>query len=168
MMYSSVFDNSTKWVRGDDWVLIATCKQLVWSNRIGWNMPIWNLCLRIRTGAVNPHWGWSMVIGTWGSPILDVQRRLRPSVDIPTLRTWPPSLEFRVPYTCAHVPYTYTHATIRVYDVRAHGQFSLPKMTLLYMVYDVHSHRQFCRPQMVLLYNQTLPLLPEEGSELYV
>jgi len=24
----------------DDWVLIATCKQLVWSNRIGRNMPI--------------------------------------------------------------------------------------------------------------------------------
>ena len=27
----------------NEWVLIATCKQLVWSTRIGRNMPIWNL-----------------------------------------------------------------------------------------------------------------------------
>ncbi len=26
----------------NEWVLIATCKQLVWSTRIGRNMPIWN------------------------------------------------------------------------------------------------------------------------------
>jgi hypothetical protein len=25
----------------NEWVLIATCKQLVWSTRIGRNMPIW-------------------------------------------------------------------------------------------------------------------------------
>ncbi len=29
----------------NEWVLIATCKQLVWSIRIGRNMPIWVLCL---------------------------------------------------------------------------------------------------------------------------
>ena len=29
-----------------DWVLISTCKQLVWSNRIGRNMPIWILCCK--------------------------------------------------------------------------------------------------------------------------
>jgi hypothetical protein len=58
------------------------------------------------------------------------------------------------------------HAPIRVHGVRAHGQFCSPKMTLLYMVHDVHAHSQFCLPKMTLLYIQTLPLLPEEGSEL--
>jgi hypothetical protein len=33
------------------------------------------------------------------------------------------------------------------------------------MVYVIHAHNQFL-PKMVLLYIQTLPLLPEEGSEL--
>ncbi len=28
-----------------EWVLIVTCKQLVWSTRIGRNMPIWILCI---------------------------------------------------------------------------------------------------------------------------
>jgi hypothetical protein len=31
-------------------VLIATCKQLVWSNRIARNMPIWVLCLILGSG----------------------------------------------------------------------------------------------------------------------
>jgi hypothetical protein len=38
----------------NEWVLITTCKQLVWSNRIVRNMSIWNLCLRIRSGEENP------------------------------------------------------------------------------------------------------------------
>jgi hypothetical protein len=33
-------------------VLIATCKQLVWSNRIGRNMPIWVLFLILGSGPV--------------------------------------------------------------------------------------------------------------------
>ena len=33
----------TNRIRMNEWVLIATCKQLVWSTRIGRNMPIWNL-----------------------------------------------------------------------------------------------------------------------------
>ncbi len=82
-----------------------------------------------------------------------------------TLVLYPPSLQFRVPYTCAHVPYTCAHEPIRVYGVHTHGQFCSPKMTLLYMVYGVHAF-QFCLPKMTLLYIQKLPLLPEEGSEL--
>jgi hypothetical protein len=35
-------------------VLIATCKQLVWSIRIGWNMPIWVL-LRKETSGKSTH-----------------------------------------------------------------------------------------------------------------
>jgi hypothetical protein len=33
----------------NEWVLITTCKQLVWYSRIGRNIPIWILCLRIRS-----------------------------------------------------------------------------------------------------------------------
>jgi hypothetical protein len=40
----SRFDNPLLHVtRMNEWVLIATCKQLVWSTRIGRNMPIWIL-----------------------------------------------------------------------------------------------------------------------------
>ena len=53
-----------------------------------------------------------------------------------------------------------------VHGVRAHGQFCLPEMALLYMVHGIRAHSQFCLPKMALLYIQTLPLLPEEGSEL--
>ncbi len=43
-----------KWWKGliiklNEWVLIATCKQLVWSTRIGRNMPIWILTYLIIT-----------------------------------------------------------------------------------------------------------------------
>ncbi len=30
------------WLSLNEWLLINTCKQLVWSTRIGRNMPIWN------------------------------------------------------------------------------------------------------------------------------
>jgi hypothetical protein len=36
--------------RMNEWVLISTCKQLVWSTRIGRNMPIWILCLILGSG----------------------------------------------------------------------------------------------------------------------
>ncbi len=36
--------------RMNEWVLIATCKQLVWSTRIGRNMPIWIPCLILGSG----------------------------------------------------------------------------------------------------------------------
>jgi hypothetical protein len=37
-------------LRMNEWVLIATCKQLVWSNRIGRNMPIWVLLIVWNSG----------------------------------------------------------------------------------------------------------------------
>ena len=46
----------------NEWVLIATCKQLVWSSRIGRNMPIWILCLRIRPPVRLYRWRWR---GVW-------------------------------------------------------------------------------------------------------
>jgi hypothetical protein len=36
----------------NEWVLIATCKQLVWSIRIDRNIPIWFLCLILGSGPV--------------------------------------------------------------------------------------------------------------------
>ncbi len=39
-------------IRMNEWVLITTCKPLVWSNRIRRNMPIWILCLILGSGPV--------------------------------------------------------------------------------------------------------------------
>ncbi len=69
-------------------------------------------------------------------------------------------------HVLVNVPCTCEHAPIRVHGVRAHDQFCLPEMTLLYMVRGIREYSQFCLPKMALLYIQTLPLLPEEGSEL--
>jgi hypothetical protein len=53
----------------NEWVLVPTCKQLVWSTRIGRNMTIWILCLILGSvpGAALPLevTGCSRVIGTW-------------------------------------------------------------------------------------------------------
>ncbi len=59
----------------DWWVLISTCKQLVWSNRIGRNMPIWILCLILGSvpGVVLPleetRCGWEScsIQGSWAT-----------------------------------------------------------------------------------------------------
>jgi hypothetical protein len=70
----------------------STCKQLVWSTRIGRNMSIWILCLILGSapGANLPlevTGPCSRVIGTW-SPRSSAYRTVcSPSVDIPTPRT---------------------------------------------------------------------------------
>jgi hypothetical protein len=55
--------------RMNEWVLIATCTQLVWSTRIGRNMPIWILCLILESGPgadlpLEVTGPWFRVIGT--------------------------------------------------------------------------------------------------------
>ena len=73
-------------------VLIATCKQLVWSIRIGRNIPIWVLCLILGSGPgaalpLEVTGPCSRAIGTW-SPRSSAYRAVCvPSVDIPTPRT---------------------------------------------------------------------------------
>ncbi len=41
----------------NEWVLISTCKQLVWSTRIGQNMSIWILCLILDPSRIRPRCG---------------------------------------------------------------------------------------------------------------
>jgi hypothetical protein len=73
-------------------VLIATCKQLVWSIRIGRNIPIWVLCLILGSGPgaalpLEVTGPCSRAIGTW-SPRSSAYRAVYvPSVEIPTPRT---------------------------------------------------------------------------------
>ena len=73
-------------------VLIATCKQLVWSIRIGRNIPIWVLCLILGSGpgAILPlevTGSCSRAIGTWSPRSSTYRAVCVPSVDIPTPRT---------------------------------------------------------------------------------
>ncbi len=44
------FEGTTSPIVMNEWVLTSTCKQLVWSTRIGRNMPIWILCLILGSG----------------------------------------------------------------------------------------------------------------------
>jgi hypothetical protein len=67
-------------VTKNEWVLIITCKQLVWSTRIDRNMPIWILCLILGSGPgadlpLEVTGPWSRVISTW-SPRYSVYSRL--------------------------------------------------------------------------------------------
>jgi len=90
----------------DDWVLIVTCKQLVWSNRIGRNMPIWILCLRIRSGTSKPHRAMLQGHRYLGVPDSRLTETFAPQVStswvlhIPTLRTHTSNSVQR----CAQVP----------------------------------------------------------------
>ena len=64
----------------NEWVLIANCKQLVWSTRIGRNMPIWILYLILGSGpdadlSMEVTGTCSRAIGTW-SPRSSAYNRL--------------------------------------------------------------------------------------------
>jgi hypothetical protein len=58
----------------NEWVLIATCKQLVWSSRIGRDMPIWNhpSLERLENDLSNSGETWKWLIQMWGKIFVSV------------------------------------------------------------------------------------------------